>query len=57
MEFLVTTVNAVTFNNKELQKATDCGNGTEPEPLLVSVWDNEGTEYAIPFEVLIMYQI
>ena len=30
---------------------------TEPEPLLVSVWDNEGTEYAIPFEVLIMYQI
>lgn len=36
---------------------TDCSNGTEPEPLLVSVWDNEGTEYAIPFEVLIMYQI
>lgn len=36
---------------------TDCGNGTEPEPLLVSVWDNEGTEYAIPFEVLIEYQI
>lgn len=30
---------------------------TEPEPLLFSVWDNEGTEYAIPFEVLIMYQI
>ena len=36
---------------------TDCGNGTEPEPLLVAVWDNEGTEYAIPFDVLAMYQI
>ena len=52
MEFLVTTANAVTFNNKELNETE-----TEPEPLLVSVWDNEGTEYGIPFEVLIMYQI